>query len=269
MLFLFNPFIIGTETTSGVAGYSEGLKGLYSIAICDDDEKQLDQIEEFLARYGACGRTLEYVTERFDSAEALLLRVQKEGYMPDALILDIFMSGKSGIEAAEEVRRMGLDVPIVFLTTSPEYALQAYEVDAVQYLVKPLNCKRFFHAMDTVIGQIGKNKESQIIVKVAGGIRRFQPNEIVYCESQKNYQILYLAAKECKVRMTAGKLWELLEGLRQFGRCGRSYILNMNHIVSVEREEIVMDNGSKIYIPRNKAAEFKKVYFSYYFDFLS
>lgn len=67
--------------------------------------------------------------------------------------------------------------------------------------------------------------------------------------------------------MTAGKLWEMLEDYSQFGRCGRSYILNMNHIVSVEREEIVMDNGSTIYIPRNKAAEFKKIYFNYYFNF--
>ena len=56
------------------------------------------------------------------------------------------------------------------------------------------------------------------------------------------------------------------ERFYQFGRCGRSYILNMDHIVSVERGEIVMDNGATIYVPRNKAAEFKKSYFSYYFD---
>lgn len=67
--------------------------------------------------------------------------------------------------------------------------------------------------------------------------------------------------------MTAGKLWEILEEFCQFGRCGRSYILNMDHIVSVVHEKIVMDNGYTIYIPRNKATEFRKVYFAYYFDF--
>ena len=177
------------------------------------------------------------------------------------------MSGKNGIEAAEEVRMLGLDMPIVFLTTSTEYALKAYGVDAVQYLVKPLDDKRFFHAMDSVMGQIGKSKKNQIVIKVAGGIRQIQPNDIVYCESQKNYQVLYMAKGEYRVRMTAGKLWEILEAFCRFGRCGRSYILNMDHIVSVEREKIVMDNGCTIYIPRNKAAEFKKVYFGYYFDF--
>lgn len=240
---------------------------MYSIALCDDEERQLDLIENFLSSYRERERVFEYKTERFSSAEALLQRVSEESYTPDILLLDIFMSGRSGIEAAEEVRRLGLDMPIVFLTTSREYALKAYEVDAVQYLVKPLDRKRFFHAMDSVIGYIGKRKKNQIAIKVAGGIRQIQPNDIVYCESQKNYQALYLESGEYRIRMTAGKLWELLEDYCQFGRCGRSYILNMNHIVSVEREEIVMDNGSTIYIPRNKAAEFKKVYFSYYFDF--
>ncbi len=240
---------------------------MYLIALCDDEERELDRIENFLASYQDKKQEVKYKTDRFFSAEALLRRVRDEGYMPDILLLDIFMSGKNGIEAAEEVRRLGLDMPIVFLTTSKEYALSAYGVDAVQYLVKPLDDKRFFHAMDSVMRQIDKSRNNQIVVKVAGGIRQIQPNDIVYCESQKNYQMLCLTDGEYKVRMTAGNLWEILEEFCRFGRCGRSYILNMDHIVSMEREKIMMDNGHTIYIPRNKAAEFKKVYFAYYFDF--
>lgn len=239
---------------------------MYLIALCDDEERELDRIENFLASYQDKKQEVKYKTDRFFSAEALLRRVREEGYMPDILLLDIFMSGKNGIEAAEEVRRLGLDMPIVFLTTSKEYALSAYGVDAVQYLVKPLDDKRFFHAMDSVMRQIDKSRNNQIVVKVAGGIRQIQPNDIVYCESQKNYQVVHLAGEEYKARITAGKLWEMLERFPQFGRCGRSYILNMDHIVSVEREEIKMDNGRKVYIPRNKSAEFKKIYFAYYFE---
>lgn len=165
---------------------------MYSIALCDDDERELDRIENFLASYQGRKHEVEYKTERFSSAEALLQQVRENGYLPDILLLDIFMSGKNGMEAAEEVRMLGLDIPIVFLTTSKEYALKAYGVDAVQYLVKPLDDKRFFHAMDSVMGQIGKSKKNQIVIKVAGGIRQIQPNDIIYCESQKNYQVLYL-----------------------------------------------------------------------------
>ena len=240
---------------------------MYSIALCDDDEKELDRIENYLASYQNSKQEVEYKTERFSSAEALLWQVRENGYLPDILLLDIFMSGKDGMEAAEEIRMLGLDMPIVFLTTSTEYALKAYGVDAVQYLVKPLDDTRFFHAMDSVMGQIGKSKKNQIVIKVAGGIRQIWPGDIIYCESQKNYQVLYLTKGEYRVRMTAGKLWEILEEFCRFGRCGRSYILNMDHIVSVEREKIVMDNGCTIYIPRNKAQEFKNNYFAYYFDF--
>lgn len=248
------------------SGKLEDVERLYSIALCDDEEKELDRIESFLASYLEGKQEVEYKTERFSSAEALLRQVRENGYMPDVLLLDIFMSGKNGMEAAEEVRMLGLDMPIIFLTMSTEYALKAYGVDAVQYLVKPLDGKRFFHAMDTVMGQIDKGKKSQIVIKVAGGTRQIHPNEVVYCESQKNYQVLYLSEGEYRVRMTAGKLWEILEKFCWFRRCGRSYILNMDHIVLVEREKIVMDNGRTIYIPRNKVAEFKKVYFDYYFE---
>ena len=238
---------------------------MYCIALCDDDSKEFEKVELFLKKYQHMKPMLDYKLEWFISAETLLEQV-REKYIPDLLLLDIFMAGKTGIEAAKEMRKWGCNIPIVILTASTEYALNAYEVDAIQYLVKPLNQERFFHAIDTAIGQIQQKRENQIVIKIAGGLRQLQPNDIVYCESQKNYQILYLASENYKIRMTAGNLWEIMEEFPQFGRCGRSYILNMNHIVSVEREEIVMDNGITIYIPRNKASEFKKKYFSYYFD---
>ena len=155
---------------------------MYIIAVCDDEEKELDRIEAFLIRYRDVKQTLVYQVERFASAEELLERVREEDYVPDLLLLDIFMSGMSGIEAAKEMRRLGHDMPIIFLTTSTDFALDAYRVDAIQYLVKPLNQERFFRALDSAIGQSYKIKESQIAIKVAGGIRQIQPNDIVYCE---------------------------------------------------------------------------------------
>ena len=184
---------------------------MYSIALCDDEIKELDQIEDFLASYQDRKQTLEYRIQRFASGEELLQRVREEGYAPDILLLDIFMPGKTGIEAAEEVRKLGMCMPIVFLTTSTEYALEAYEVDAIQYLVKPLDGERFFRAMDSAIGQIRRMEESQVMIKVAGGVRQIKLDDIVYCESQKNYQIFYMMGEEHRVRMTAVKLWELLE----------------------------------------------------------
>ncbi|MCI8665099.1 MAG: response regulator transcription factor [Dorea sp.] len=239
---------------------------MYFIGLCDDDERELDIIEDFLTAYLESKEMDEYGIDRFQSAEELLERISEKKYNPDLLLLDIFMSGKTGVEAAEELRRQQCGTFIVFLTTSKEYALEAYGVDALQYLVKPLDRERFFHAMEIVFQQM-KKAEEQIVMKVAGGgIRQMKPDEIICCESQKNYQMLYLETEECRVRMTAKELWEMLEHFTQFRRCGRSYILNLNHVISVEKEEILMDNECRIFIPRNVSAEFKKVYFSYFFN---
>lgn len=70
---------------------------LYSIALCDDDERELERIENFLASYQGRKQEVEYKTERFSSAEALLQQVRENGYLPDILLLDIFMSGKNGM----------------------------------------------------------------------------------------------------------------------------------------------------------------------------
>lgn len=239
---------------------------MYRIALCDDVEAELDRVEELLVEYEREKTDRKCRIERYKSAEALLAVIEKQQEMPDILLLDIFMSGKTGLEAAEEIRKRGVKAPLIFLTTSSEYALEAYEVDALQYMVKPVEKEKLFHAMDIAFQSLQKNGEDFILIKVAGGSRQINLNSIVYCETQKNYQVLHLTDRDLKVRMTGGELYGMLERFPQFCRCGSSFILNLGHIIAVDREEISMDDGSRIYVPRNKAAEFRKIYFSYYFE---
>ena len=239
---------------------------MYRIALCDDVAAELNRVEALLAAYGREKRNEKYVIDRYESGEALLAAVSKKRESPDILLLDIFMSGKTGLEAAFELRRLGVKAPIIFLTTSPEYALEAYEVDALQYIVKPVKKEKFFHAMDIAFEALQKAAADFVVIRVAGGIRQFSPAALVYCETQKNYQVIHLEEMDLRVRMTGGELYGILERFPQFCRCGSSFILNMQHIAVVEKEEIHMDNGSRIYIPKNKIAEFRKAYFSYYFD---
>ena len=239
---------------------------MYRIALCDDVAAELDRVEALLTAYGREKRNGKYVIDRYGSGEALLAAVSENLESPDMLLLDIFMSGKTGLETALELRRLGIKAPIIFLTTSPEYALEAYEVDALQYIVKPIEKKRFFHAIDVAFEMLKKAEKELIVIRVAGGVRQLRPNAVIYCETQKNYQVLHLEETDLRVRMTSGEMYGILERFPQFCRCGSSYILNMQHIAVVEKEEINMDNGSRIYIPKNKTAEFRKTYFSYYFD---
>ncbi len=237
---------------------------MYQIALCDDMASELAQIEKLLDAYGEKHPELKYQTEKFENAQELLERL-KEKEKPDLLLMDVFMPGETGIEAVRRLRREGLETPVIFLTTSRDYALEAYEVDALQYLVKPLKEEKFFHAMDIAFEMLEKEEQEPLVVKTVGGLKQVRPEEILYCEAQRNYQILYLREETLKVRMTGGELYGLLESFSGFSRCGSSYIVNLNHITAVDREEICMDNGSKIYVPRNRATEFRKMYFAFYF----
>lgn len=237
---------------------------MYQIALCDDMASELEQVENLLAAYGEKHPELKFQTEKFENAQKLLERL-KEKEKPDLLLMDVFMPGETGIEAVRKLRREGLDMPVIFLTTSREYALEAYEVDALQYLVKPLKEEKFFHAMDIAFEVLEKGEKEPLVVKTVNGLKQVRPDEILYCEAQRNYQILYLKEEALKVRMTGGELYELLGSFSGFSRCGSSYIINLNHITAVDREEICMDNGSRIYVPRNRATEFRKMYFTFYF----
>lgn len=241
---------------------------MYVIALCDDESAELDKIEEMLGAYKEDreeGESFAYRTERFDSGEALLHQMKEKDFVPDFLIMDIFMPGETGISAVRQMREDGIQSPVVFLTSSMEFALDAYGVDAIQYLVKPLDQEKFYHVMDIVSSALQRRQEEYIMVKAAGGIRKIRLEQIIYCETQKNYQILHLETEECRLRMTSGKMHELLEKFPQFAKCGSSYIINVEHIVAMAREELRMDDGSRIYIPKKWVKEIKERYFAYCF----
>ena len=104
---------------------------MYHIALCDDEESELDKAENMLKSYQEQNRECSFSIERFISADDLLWKVKENEYMPDLLLMDIYMPRKLGIEAAKELREMGNECRIIFLTTSKEYALEAFRVDAV------------------------------------------------------------------------------------------------------------------------------------------
>ena len=109
---------------------------MYSIALCDDETAELIKTEQMLNQYEKSRSGTEFQIERFENADELLYTVREKNYMPDLMILDIYMPDKMGIEAARELRGMGNRSRIIFLTTSKEHALEAFGVEAAQYLVQ-------------------------------------------------------------------------------------------------------------------------------------
>lgn len=240
---------------------------MYLIALCDDDPAELKKGELFLNSYCRKHPEFEFQIAQFQNSEKLLEKVRNEDYAPDILLLDVYMQDKLGTETARELRKMGQDCRIIFLTTSQEHALEAYRVDAVQYLVKPVSKSELFPVLDRVFADMDREQKRHLLFRIDSSIRRIALQDIVYFEAQKKNQCIFLKdGQRMLIRMTMAKLHEMLSGYKEFTKVGVSYIVNLEHIEGLNAQEMIMDNGEKIYLPRGSYKELREKYFNYYFE---
>lgn len=238
---------------------------MYRIALCDDEEAELDKTENMMKAYQEQNRGCSFSIERFNSADDLLWKVKENEYMPDLLLMDIYMPRKLGIEAAKELREMGNECRIVFLTTSKEYALEAFRVDATQYLVKPVSKEELFSVLDKLLGSLLEEQKKYLLLRIDNKNRRIAMKDIVYCEAQKKCQCIYLSdGTQLLLRLTMAKIYEMLSDYKEFVKAGISYIVNLEHIESLNAQELQMDNGRTVYLPRGSYQLLKEQYFNYY-----
>ncbi len=238
---------------------------MYLIALCDDEVEQLHKTEQLLTEYRNSHLVEDFRVESFESAGELLDLIERQSYLPDLIILDIYMPDKMGIEAARELRRMGNRSQIVFLTTSKEFALDAYEVEAVQYLVKPLSGEKLFPLLDRFLKETEEERKKYILVRIENTLQRIAVDDIVYCEAQGKVQCLHFAnGTQCMLRITMAKIVEMLSPYPEFMRVGIAYLVNMEHIEYLNKTEIQMDTGKKIYPPRGAYQAVRERYFAYY-----
>ncbi|MCM1193859.1 MAG: LytTR family DNA-binding domain-containing protein [Butyrivibrio sp.] len=244
---------------------------MYLIALCDDEPAELEKTEKLLNDYEKKYLGSELAVRSFESAEELLGLVEKGSYVPDLIFMDIYMRDKgqnacpAGVEAARVLRGMNYKGKLVFLTTSREYALEAFDVDALQYMVKPVSEDRLFSVLNSLLENAEEDRKKYILLKIEGRIARVSVNDIIYCEAQGKTQCLYLAdGKRCVLRMTMTELYGQLSQYQEFVRVGVAFIVNLGYIGSLNAKEVHMDNGTRIYLPRGTYKVLREQYLSYY-----
>lgn len=238
---------------------------MYLVAICDDEAAELDKTEQMLKDYERKFSQVDFSIERFESADELIYAVRERDYAPDLILMDIYMPEKMGIDAAKELRKMGNKSRVIFLTTSREHALDAFGVDASQYLVKPVSGKVLFPVIDKLLVDIGEMRIRYLLLRIEGRIQRIAVDDIAYCEAQGKIQRLYLTnGMQCVLRITITEIYGMLSRYENFVRVGIAYVVNLDHVDSLNAQELQMDNGKKIYLPRGSYQPLREKYFGYY-----
>jgi len=226
---------------------------MLQIAICDDEPQELVRAETLLMQYAGEHNQYELKISTFTAPLELLTAISEKGGF-DVLLLDIYMAGMLGTDAARELRSLGDNAEIIFLTTSRQHALTAFEVDAAQYLVKPYSTQDLFAALDKALHR-----------KTSAGITKLSTHEVVFTETSKNnYQTIHVAKGEpLLTRMTSLELFALLSQDKSFVKCGASFNVNLKYIRYISKDVIQFDTGEHLPIPSRIYGKLKEEFLSY------
>ncbi len=232
---------------------------MFNIAVVEDDNKEAETLISCLKRYG-----LEYQVplniERFHDAFSFL-----ESNVPfDLIFMDIMMPGMNGMEAATKLRTKGNNTPIIFETNVAQYAVDGYEVGAIDYILKPVQFERLKKRLNKFFDTLENSSRVCINIKSEGNIQRFSSQEIYYVEV-KGHEISYMTKRGRFI--CRGVMREIEKNLHQYGflRCNACYLVNIDHIISINGLSIIMRNGDEVRISQPKKKEFMQemtVYFA-------
>ena len=238
---------------------------MIKIAFCDDDMEVLHQMNELLDRYRV-ERNEDITYVAFQSPFELLTEIEK-GIRPDILFLDVVMPGQNGMDVAKEIRQYDTNMKIIFLTSSPEFAVESYSVGAYFYQLKPIWEESFFRLMDAVLAECEKKKKNSLILRSKDGITRIGLQQLEYCEVLGRKLLFHL--ENGAVLESAGSLDDLAGQLMQYSnffRPHRSFLVNMEYIQNISSRSIKMVNDAEIPIPHGKCSEIKNTYMEYAFN---
>lgn len=236
---------------------------MLKIAVCDDDPGELSHVTALLEQYQA----QKHIASRIDSfhnAMELMDALRSVNYQ--LLLLDILMPGFTGIQAARELRAFDSETQIIFLTSSPEFAVESYRVDAFYYLLKPIREGELFPVLDRLLQKLHRTEDT-LLLTMPSGLVRLPYSRIEVLEVNSKRLLFYLT--DGSVREIPGTLTQYepqLLGHGGFVKVHRSYLVNMDYIQHFRSNELITCSGRAVPVSRLLSAAVRKEYLDFLFQ---
>lgn len=237
-------------------------KEMLRIAICDDDLRELSLISELLNQYQTEKEPLlKY--DAFSNAIDLLDAIKRKDY--HILMLDVLMPGLNGIEAAQEIRDFDKEIKIIFLSSSREFAVESYSVDAHYYMLKPVTAQKVFPILDGIFLELFR-KEDFMHIKTSSSFTRIPYSKIEYLEVFNKKLLFHLADGTIKeINGSLSNFEDILCCRDEFIKVHRSYIVNMESILSLSLKELTTLTRKTVPISRLLFRQVREAYMQYLF----
>lgn len=208
-----------------------------NIAIVDDSDADAQSLTGYLEAFEA-ERHAGLEVERYRDASSFL---KSDTSRFSLVILDIDMPGLSGMEAAHLLRSVDPAIQIMFMTTMPQYALESYEVEAVDYVLKPVAYAAFALKLSKALLRVERASQDVIVVKTAEGVFSLSPWEVTYVESQGHYLVYHTPERTLRARETMTAAEKRLEPVG-FVRCNSYYLVNLRSVSSITGSDVTVGN---------------------------
>ena len=223
------------------------------IAICEDEKAVRDELAGLVEERGAACRA-----DCYDSGEALIHANKRY----DIYMLDIRMPGVSGLELARQIRtREEYPAPlIIFITALKDQMQDAFEVQAYHYLVKPIDRDKFVSVLDKAVNECQKRATRAALTIKSGAATFVLPYAAILFAESSNKKVV-LQTKDKRIEYY-GKISEFA-GKSGFYQCHRCYVVNLEHIVRYDSNEIRLSNKQTIPLAKKKYPEFVKAFMKF------
>ena len=232
------------------------------IGLCDDDKGYMEELTD-MVRQWAKENKLKIELFSCDNGDKLL--AQSNASHMDIVILDIVMPLLNGMDTARELRAQDTAVKLIFLTSSPEFALESYEVRAQDYLLKPVSYDRLREALDACCQMLCAEPKNMVL-KTSFGFQKLYFGDVEYAEAQNKRVVFHLrTGREVDTPEPLHSLEDKLVSEDGFFKCHRSYLVYLPNVDHFNSTEIIMRSGRCVPIARGYAKAFQEAYFAQMF----
>ena len=231
---------------------------MITFAICDDEPLMARELAGHLAGYMKEKSTTDYSVSSFSNGRALL----ESGGSFDVIFLDIQMEQPDGMETARLLRQRGVHSLLIFVTVLKECVFDSFQVEAFDYLLKPLDSARFRQTMDRVLRALERRTAEDLVIQRGTGCEVVLLSNIVYCEVLGRKIYLH------KSDGTVSDYYDKLEDLERrvdgrFFKCHRSYLVNLDYVRGCQDGQVLLSQGERIPASRLRERELTQALLCY------